>query len=51
MGNEKGIMIGFRRRGSLNFNFNELSLRKKKYAKHFDQAFLKSLLGGEKRKK
>ena len=49
MGNEKGIEIGFRRRGSL--NFNKLSLPEKKYAKRFDQTFLKSLLGGEKRKK
>jgi len=48
MGNEKGIVIG-RRRGSL--NFNKLSLPEKKYAKRFDQTFLKSLLGGEKEKK
>jgi len=47
MGNETGIVIG-RRRGYL--NFNKLSLPEKKYAKRFDQTFLKSLLGGEKRK-
>lgn len=51
MGNEKGIVIGRRRRGSLNFNFNKLSLPEKRYAKRFDQTFLKSLLGGEKRKR
>ena len=37
MGNEKGIEIGFRRRGSLNLNFNKLSLPEKKYVKRFDQ--------------
>ena len=42
MGNEKGIVIG-RRRGSLNLNFGKLSLPEKKYAKRFDQTFLKSL--------
>ena len=38
MGKEKGIVIG-RRRGSL--NFNKLFLPEKKYAKRFDQTFLK----------
>ena len=37
MGKEKGIVIG--RRGSL--NFNKLFLPEKKYAKRFDQTFLK----------
>ena len=36
MGKEKGIVIG-RRSGSLNLNFNKLSLPEKWYAKRFDQ--------------
>ena len=39
MGKEKGIVIGRRRRGSL--NFNKLSLPEKKYAKRFDQTLEK----------